>query len=177
MRTFWLLRREGQHFIFMGDDYEPVSEHDRFDPEIFPRSSFRNNRQQSLGTLLDKGSRASIFQRDGGGTSTALLKRLMEKATSRTPILSRSDDTRASQSINASHQSIKSSINGRVVGTSGSSAATDRLTNDRSSIIVNGGIVPGAFRQSPKLSSSMQMNLYQCYKAGESPRVPLLILQ
>lgn len=102
MSTYWLLERIG--FDFSSSDNVELTAEDEFPVEIFPRPS--NNRVNRLGyesnfskiykcalylinfllfLALNKGSCLSL-PRDGTGHITNVLKKLVDKAASKTPI-------------------------------------------------------------------------------------------
>jgi hypothetical protein len=93
MRTFWLQSRDG--YDFSSDDDAELSDDD-LAPEIFPRASIRHG-MNSVWTL-NKGSCLSLPQKDGAA-STMLLKKLVETAAARTPVLPLKDDPQPSKVV------------------------------------------------------------------------------
>uniref|UniRef100_A0A1I8BF62 Guanylate cyclase n=1 Tax=Meloidogyne hapla TaxID=6305 RepID=A0A1I8BF62_MELHA len=95
MRTFWLVHRLNYNFFSDELDDEFISdsedyEFEHFDPAIFPRSNaFRLKRNPRDSLTLTNGDSTSTLQGDSGSPSTtALLRRLVEKAIGDTDSLS-----------------------------------------------------------------------------------------
>nr|CAD2171192.1 unnamed protein product [Meloidogyne enterolobii] len=95
MRTFWLVHRLNYNFFsddledeFISDSEDYESEH--FDPAIFPRSNVFRHKQNPRDSLtLTNAESTSTLQRGSGSPSTtALLRRLVEKAIGETDSLS-----------------------------------------------------------------------------------------
>ncbi|CAK5020260.1 unnamed protein product [Meloidogyne enterolobii] len=91
MRTFWLVHRLNYNFFsddledeFISDSEDYESEH--FDPAIFPRSNVFRHKQNP--PLTNAESTSTLQRGSGSPSTTALLRRLVEKAIGETDSLS-----------------------------------------------------------------------------------------